>query len=452
MEKGSKRVKNAWAFYDWANSVYSLIITSAVFPLYYASATSKKELANHTERMVDGETVHYITFFGVEFVNTAITSYLYSFSFLVVAAMIPLLTGIADYSGKKRLFLRIFAYIGSLSCIALYFFDANQLELSLIPLFTASIGFWGSMVFYNSYLPEIASLDEQDKLSAKGYTLGYLGSVLLMILCMVLCMPFGFNQEWNLAFLLVGVWWLVGTQIVLSFLPENSAGQQPVPGKSMVLMGFVELQKVFRQLQKLKRLKRYQAAFFVYSMGVQTVMLMATFFGAKAINWPIDPETGEQDDSGLVVAILIIQLVAGIGAYFMAWLAKRMGNINVLKITVGLWALICLMAYVIHEPIEFYVLAGFVGFVMGGIQSMSRSTYSKFLPETKDHASFFSYFDVLEKLGIVIGAFLYGFIEDLTGSMRNSALVLTVFFVVGFILLTFVPKNETKVDDSIVEA
>lgn len=437
MEQGNKKIINAWAFYDWANSVYPLVITTAIFPKFY------EEVANHFTRTVNGAEVKYVNFLGFEFVNTTLISYVYSFSFLVVAAMIPLLSGIADYSGKKRTFLRVFAYIGSLSCMSLFFFDAEHLELSMIPVFMASIGFWGSLVFYNAYLPEIAAVEDQDRVSAKGFTLGYVGSVLLMVICLVAAM--GFGMPWKFSFVLVGVWWLLGTQIVISRLPSNPYNRKPEAGHNMFLMGFEELLKVFRQVSKLKRLKRFQVAFFVYSMGVQTVMLMAAFFGAKEINWPIDPETGVKDDSGLIVAILIIQLVAGVGAYVMSGLAKKIGNLNVLKITVALWVLICAAAYFIHSPLEFYVLAGLVGFVMGGIQSMSRSTYSKFLPPTKDHASFFSFYDVSEKLGIVIGAFLYGVIEDVTGSMRYSALVLTLFFVVGFILLTFVPKNETGI-------
>jgi MFS transporter, UMF1 family len=430
--KKQKRIVNAWAFYDWANSVYPLVITTAIFPLYYTAVTSgNKEMVGDFEADV-------VYFFGIRFVNTALYSYITAASFLVVAFASPILSGVADYIGNKRFFLSLFCYIGSSACIGLFFFDPGFLEFSMLLPFFASIGYWGSMVFYNAYLPEIAPPEEHDNISARGFTMGYVGSVLLLVANLVAIQAFGMPAKW--AFITVGIWWAGFAQITLIYLPDNPYNHQVKKKESLVKKGFLELQSVWKQLKNQIPLKRYLGAYFVYNMGVQTVMLMAILFSNKEIQWLINPETGQPDTAGLIIAVIIIQLLASVGAFVMSRLSKKVGNIMVLKVVVFLWILLCVFAYFIHTPTEFYLLAAFVGFVMGGIQSMSRSTYSKMLPQTEDHASYFSFYDVAEKVGIVLGTLAFGYIEDFTGSMRNSVLVLITFFVIGFILLQRVPK------------
>jgi len=427
LKKGDKKVIHAWAFYDWANSVYPLVITTAIFPMFYEAVTSQSDESG--ELITD-----MVMFFGYEFKNTELYSYVASLSFLVVSIISPILSGIADYSDSKKRFLQFFCYLGAVSCALLYFFDTNHLEWSMLPVFTASIGFWGSLVFYNAYLPEIADTNQHDKISAKGYSLGYIGSSILLIINLVMIMVFDLHPKYS--FLTVAVWWIGFSQYTYAKLPSHSFKEKAVSIK--FAKGFQELKKVWNQLSELKTLKRYLIAFFVYSMGVQTVMLMATLFGAKEINWG-----GDGAKTGLIVSVLIIQFIAIAGAYLFSWLSKKKGNLPSLSISIFIWIGICVTAYFIHEPLEFYLLAGIVGLVMGGIQSLSRSTYSKLLPETHDHASFFSFYDVLEKLGIVIGTFAYGLIEGLTGSMRNSVLVLIAFFIIGFFLLLMVPKQKS---------
>lgn len=433
MSKKNKQIINAWAFYDWANSVYPLVITTAIFPLYYASVTSgNREIVGDVEADV-------VYFFGIRFINTALYSFVTSASFLVVAIISPLLSGIADYSGNKRFFLSLFCYLGSISCALLYFFDAGALEFSMLFPFFASIGYWGSMVFYNAYLPEIAPPKFHDKISARGFTMGYIGSVLLLVGNLIAIQVGGMPAKF--AFISVGIWWAGFAQITLRYLPKNPYHHQVKPKDNLLKKGFLELQKVWKQLKKQLALKRFLAAYFVYNMGVQTVMLMAILFANKEINWPLKAD-GNPDNSGLIIAVILIQLIASVGAFVMSRMSKKIGNIMVLKIVVFLWILLCVFAYFIHTPTEFYMLAAFVGFVMGGIQSMSRSTYAKLLPKTEDHASYFSFYDVAEKIGIVLGTFAFGYIEDFTGSMRNSVLVLIVFFMVGFLLLQAIPKQK----------
>jgi len=425
----SKKVENAWAFYDLANSSYPLVITSAILPIYYGS------VAKHSTRIIDGKEVDYVQFFGAEFINTELYSYAFSFSFLIVALISPILSGIADYSAAKKKFLKFFCYLGGLSCMSMIFFSMDRFELSMLSVILASVGFWGSLVFYNAFLPEIAPPEEHDRVSAKGFAMGYVGSVVLLILNLIAIQAFDMNPKY--AFFTVGIWWIGFAQVTYYFLPEGSIKKSH--NGNILTKGYQELNKVWKEFMGIKRLNRYLTAYFVFSMGVQTVMLMAAVFGDREINWP------EGDRSGMLISILIIQLIASVGAYFFAWLSKKTHNLFVLRIIIFIWVFICMVAYFITEPVEFYSLAAGVGFVMGGVQSMARSTYSKMLPETKDHASYFSFFDVLEKIGIVLGTFLFGFIQGITGSMRDSVVSVVVFFILGFILLQFVPRIKKAV-------
>jgi len=415
-QKNDKKVIGAWTMYDWANSVYPLVITSAIFPIFYEASTNET-----------------VTFFGYEFVNTEIYSYIVSLSYMIVAILSPLLSGIADYSGSKKNYMRFFCYLGAISTISLFFFSADHLEWSMLSILLAGIGFSGSLVFYNAYLPEIATVDLHDKVSAKGFARGYIGSSLLLIACLIMIQIFKMDAAYS--FVVTGIWWIGFAQITFKGLPSNINNRKPAENK--LIKGFSELKKVWKQMAGNKSLKRYLASFFVYSMGVQTIMLMAVFFGTKEIDWP----EGEME-TGLIISILVIQFIAVAGAYLMAYVSKKIGNIKTLGIVVFIWALICIVAYAfVYTPIHFYLIAATIGFVMGGIQSLSRSTYSKLLPETEDHASYFSFYDVLEKMGIVIGTFFFGFIEGMF-SIRESVLMLIVFFIVGFLLLLRVPKTE----------
>ncbi|MEO2071729.1 MAG: MFS transporter [Zunongwangia sp.] len=433
LPKGSKKLLNAWAFYDWANSVYSLVISSAIFPIFYGALTIIRDAEGNNIN----DTVHFL---GFDFNNDALISYVTAAAFLVVSGLSPFLSGIADYVGNKKNFLKFFCYLGALSCIGLFWFNLENLWFGLLCYFLALIGFWSSLVFYNSYLPDIAFPEQQDKISAKGFSLGYIGSVILLILCLLMILKydmFGFEDEGlptRLSFVLTGIWWIGFSQYTYYYLPKGTKKAKLT--KNVLFNGFKELRKIWSSLNHNLQLKRYLGAFFVYSMAVQTIMLIATYFGIKELNW------GEQDaTTGLIVSILLIQLVAVLGATLTSRIAAKIGNIKTLIFINIIWALICVYAYFITTPNQFYVAAASVGLVMGGIQSLSRSTYSKMLPENAiDTASYFSFYDVSEKIGIVIGMFMYGLIAQLTGSIRNSILFLIIFFIGGIILLIRVPK------------
>lgn len=432
--KGSNKLLNAWAFYDWANSVYSLVIASAIFPIFY-------------QALFKSAGVTTVTIFGGAIRSTPLISYTTAAAFLLVALISPLLSGIADYVGNKKNFMKFFCYLGALSCIGLYFFSIENIHISLLFYFGGLVGFWGSLVFYNSYLPDVAFPEQQDRVSARGYSFGYIGSVVLLLFNLGMVMfpeVFGFGEggeasmkamRWS--FVSVGIWWIIFSQYSFYFLPKGNKSRKKVNTK-ILLNGFRELKTVYNSLSENIQLKRYLSAFFVYSMAVQTVMLVATYFGEQEIAWGDD----NAKTMGLIVSILIIQLVAVGGAILTSRASEKYGNIPVLIVINIIWVGICIIAFFIETPVQFYMTAGVVGLVMGGIQSLSRSTYSKFLPETQDTTSYFSFYDVAEKIGIVIGMLIYGFIDQITGSMRNSILFLVIFFMTGVILLLRVPRNK----------
>jgi UMF1 family MFS transporter len=439
MQTAPKKVINGWAMYDWANSAYNLVITSTIFPAYFVAITSSG----------NGNGQHKVSFFGREFVNTALMDYALSVVFLLVAFSSPILSSIADYRRNKKVYLRWFSFMGSAACLGLFFFTPDRIELGIIFFSIAALGYWASLVFYNSYLPDIAAPEDQDRISAKGFALGYVGSVLLQIICFILILNpgileslFGFDASDKtlgprFSFLLVGLWWFGFAQFTLRVLPLSSKAERKAK-KHVLVNGFHELQLVWKQLKQMAVLKRFLLSFFLYNMGVQTVMLVAAGFGKKEI-FP-NPE----DEPKLLITIILIQLVAIIGAIGLSRLSKKIGNMWVLIIAVSIWIMVCIAGYYVQTQTQFYILAACVGLVMGGIQSMSRSTYSKLLPPTQDTTSFFSFYDVTEKIAIVIGIFTFGYLEELTGSMRNSIIALGIFFVLGLIALFYTKKAYDK--------
>jgi UMF1 family MFS transporter len=434
MQTASKKVINGWAMYDWANSAYNLVITSTIFPEYFQAIAVDNKAVSKTS----------VTFLGRHFENTSLYNYSLAFAMLIVSIISPLLSSIADYKGNKKSFMNFFLTLGSLACAGMFFFDKNTLTLGIVSIIIACIGFWASIVFYNSFLPEIAAPEDRDRVSARGFAYGYVGSVLLQIICFVFVFKpglIGGNEDstiqYRLSFLLVGVWWWSFGQFSLRRLPKPIAAGDNNVKTQILSKGYKELRKVWGQLKQIPSLKRFLLAFFFYDMGVQTVMLSAALYGASELEIPT---------TNLIIAILIIQLIAIPGAYVISWLSSKIGNLRALMIVTAMWIIICYAAFLLPKKgiYEFYTLAIIVGFIMGGIQSLSRSTYSKLMPVTKDTASFFSFFDVTEKIATVIGTFSFGFFTELTGSQRSSVLALMVYFILGLLFLFYaaaVKKN-----------
>lgn len=434
MQTAAKKVINAWAMYDWANSAYNLVITSTIFPAYYDAITTTRDNA--------GQVIsHKINFLGSTFESASLYNYSLALAYLIIAVISPILSSIADYKGNKKKFMQFFCYMGGIFCCTMFWFTRDTLVLGIVSCILAAVGYCGSFVFYNSYLPEIAAEEDRDRVSAKGFVYGYVGSVLLQIVCFLFVLKpawFGIKDSSfpaRLSFLLVGIWWMGFAQITFLRLPKGTPAKQN-EANNIFTNGFIELKKVWVQVKSLSVLKRYLFAFLFYSMGVQTVMLAATLFGSQVL---------QLETSKLIACILIIQLVAIPGSYGMSRLSEVFGNLKVLMFVVFIWILICIAAYRINTEMQFYILAAIVGLVMGGIQSLSRSTYSKIMPETHDTASFFSFYDVTEKIAIVLGMFSFGFIQEITGNMRNSIIALIIFFFIGFIgLFLALQKQTTK--------
>ncbi len=429
MQKNQPVIVNAWCMYDWANSVHALVIVSSVFPVYF-SATAVSDSGSP-----------FIDFFGFTVKNSVLFSYSVSVAFLIVALMIPFCTAVADYLGKRKFFMKLFCYFGALSCGFLYFFTRDTVEMSLIAFVMSLIGWSGSIVFYNSFLPLIATENNFDRYSARGFSWGYIGSVLLMVFNLTMILSpasYGITDPGmpaRISFMTVGIWWVLFAQIPFYYLPQDAPARLITVGsKGWLFNGFRQLKKVFGELKGQKHLGRFLTAFFVCNMGVQTVMYVATIFGSNELKLPAQ---------SLIITVILIQLVGIGGSYLFSYFSSLWGNIYALMVGIAVWVGICICAYYVNSQNQFYMLAAAVGMVMGGMQSLNRSTYSKLIPDdTGDTASYFSYYDVTEKTSLVIGTFLFGFVEQMTGSMRNSVLVLTLIFILGFVLLSRIPSQK----------
>jgi UMF1 family MFS transporter len=428
--KGDKRIVHGWVMYDWANSVYQLTIASAIFPIYFNTVT----------RSGDN---FIISFFGAPVINTVLYSWSIAAAYLLVAIGSPMFSSMADYTGRRRGFMRAFTLLGATACGALFFFNENTIELGIIAFTLGTIGYGGSIVFYNSFLPVIAEPEDQDRISARGYSMGYLGGVVLLLFNLLMIMKpglFGMAADSSLpariSFVTVFVWWIAFSQITFNRLPKYTFRKRK-ERDSVLTNGYRELRQVFNHIRASFKLSMFLTGFFFLMMGVLTTMFMAATYGEKEIGLKADV---------LIPTILVIQLVGMLGAWMFARISEKIGNLRALMITIVVWTLICIGAYFITNTIQFVIAALFIGLVMGGSQSLARSTYSKMLPpDTTDHTSFFSFYDVMEKLATVAGTFSFGVIEALTGSMRFSVLAITLFFILSLVFM-FLLFHRTRIE------
>ncbi|HMP30574.1 MAG TPA: MFS transporter, partial [Saprospiraceae bacterium] len=284
--------------------------------------------------------------------------------------------------------------------------------------------------FYDSYLPIIATEDQYDRISARGYTYGYVGSVLLLLFILFMIeQPQFFGMEKStlqsrIGFVLVGLWWLTFAQYTFRRMPKDL--KLPI-NDTMFKRGYSEVKKVFDEALAFRDLKRFLFSFFCFMAGVQTVVYVATVFADTELNM----STGE-----LIMTVMLIQLLGIAGAILFSRVSEKYGNRNALLIQIVVWFFVCIAAYFCQDKYQFYGIAAAVGMVMGGIQALARASYSKLIPtSTKDFTSYFSLYDVVYKVAIVIGTFLFGFVNQLTDSMRYSALTLALLFFFGFVFL-----------------
>lgn len=427
----NKKAVRGWAFYDWANSVYALAITTAILPIYYNGVSHSNKVLVREE---DSNAI--VSFFGFELPSSSLYSYALSFAYLIIAFLSPILGGIADYSGIKKKFMMFFCAMGAFSSAGLFFFTPENYELGIIFFMLAAIGFAGGNIFNDAFLPEITTPDNYDRVSAFGFSLGYIGSTIQLIISLVLIMnfkAFGFEDSSSATrwmFIFVGIWWIGFAQITFFSLKETKPEKKT---ENILTKGWEELRKVLKQIRANSNVKLFLIAFLFFNMGIQTVMMMATLFGTDELKL-------ESDE--LIIAMLVIQLVAIGGSYLFSKLSAKLGNIQALGIGMVIWIIICVVAYFIQTNIQYYALGFLVGMVMGGVQSLSRGTFSKLIPEeSHDNASFFSFFSITDKISIVLGLFVFGWINQLMGNMRYSILALIAFFIIGGTLLIILNKR-----------
>lgn len=425
LQKNDKKIINGWAMFDWANSAYALVVSTAVFPPFYASIAPDN--VNVAGRSIDSNSLY---------------SFSVSLAFILMALLVPALSGVADYSGRRKWFLKFFTLIGASSCILLFFFQSEtDVFLGITAFVIGTIGFGAGIVFYNAYLPEIATEDKYDDVSAKGYAFGYIGSVILLLIVLLMISFYdkiGLSSEAmaiRMGFVLVGVWWLSFASVTFKVLPRDSKSGF---NSALFRKGFQELKSVYLIITASKYITRFLAAYFFYIAGVNVIIYLASIFAKDELGF---------ESSQLIILILLLQFLATIGAYFFAWVSDKRGNKISLLIQIAVWIFICFFAYLTHSIIHFYILAAFVGLVFGGIQSLSRSSYAKFIDDREiPLTSFYSFYDVLTKLAVVGGTLTFGLVNQLTGNMRNSILALSFFFVIGALLLLSVRFDEEPSD------
>ncbi len=416
---------NGWAFFDWANSAYALVITVAIFPGYFLQVTNPE-----------------LTILGLKMSNSTLYAWSISLAYLIIALLSPILSGIADYGGKRKAFLRFFTLLGALACMSLLFFNAKTLWVGVTGFILATIGFAGGIVFYNSFLPIIATEDRYDDVSAKGFSYGFFGSVILLIINLIIIMNytwFGFSEGLKAvptAFVLVGLWWIGFSQIPLKRLPEDRPGKLNLNNQSLLSKGYKEVKKAASVIQKDSNTVWFLTAFFCYNSGVQAVLFLASTFAEKELHF---------NTQKLIFLVLILQIVAIGGAWSSAKLSGKKGNKYSLMLMLFIWTIVCVLGYNVKTGLDFYALAAAVGLVMGGTQALSRATYAKFLPEnTQDTASYFSFYDVMDKVSTVMGTLIFGIVEQITGNMRYSILAMGILFVVSLLVMQWVKIKRMK--------
>ncbi len=399
--------------FDWANSAYALVISTAIFPPFFEAMTTPN-----------------ISFLGGSIKNTALFSFSISFSYLILALLNPVLAGIADGGGKRKYFLKLFTTLGAVACMSLFFFKTSSyVWWGTLGFVLATVGFTSGTVFYNAYLPEIVTEDRYDQVSAKGFAYGYIGSVILLIAILIMItFPEWFGMEKSflqprIGFLLVGIWWIGFAQYSFLKLP---ADQKTLSISNPIQKGFSQLKSAFIKIKKNSNVQKFLASFFFYMAGLNTVVYLATIFAKKELGI---------GTSELIVTVLVIQLVGIAGAYLFANISDKRGNKMALMIMIIIWMVVCAVGFFVTGTYFFYGLSAGVGLVMGGTQAVSRSTFAKMIGDRGNEInSLFSLYDSVKNVAIVSGTLVFGIVDQLIG-MRYSILSLSFFFLIALLFL-----------------
>ncbi len=408
-----EKTEKSWMMYDWANSAYSVVITTAIFPIYFKSVATEQ---------------------GVEAVNsTAYLAYTVSIATLILAILGPILGAVANYEGmKKKLFFTFFT-IGSASTFSLALVPSdNWLLLLILYIFTA-VGFHGANIFYDSFLVDVTTYERMDYISAKGFGLGYIGSTIPFLVSIIIIISA--QMEWislststasRLAFIITALWWATFTIPMLRHVTQQSG--LPKPPK-VVKASFQTTLSTLKQIPQYRHVFIFLIAYFFYIDGVGTIIAMSTAYGTD-LN--ISATT-------LLIVLFVTQLVAAPFAILYGRLAKKYGPKRMLYVGISVYIIVCIYAFFLKTALDFWILAMLVATSQGGIQSLSRSYFAQLIPKEKA-SEFFGFYNIFGKFASIMGPLLVAMTAQLTGSTAYGVFSLVILFIVGGILLRFVPN------------
>ncbi len=437
LPRNDKREILGWAMYDWANSAFSTTVGTVFLAPYILSLASEAGKA-----FADG----YPRLWGIPVAPASFFSYCVSISVLMQVLFLPILGAIADYSHVRKLMMRIFATAGALFTVMLFAVSGDLWWLGGLLFILANLAFGASIVFYNAYLPDIASSDQRDRVSSFGWAMGYLGDGLLLALNLAfytlhgkLGVPTDLAIRINLAS--AGLWWLLFSFITWARLRPRRA-RRPLPeGETYTSIGFKELRATIRSLRSFPETLKFLGAYFLYNDGIQTVISVSSTFAAA----PLVIGGLQMDLSTLTIVILIIQFTAFFGALFWGRLAGWIGAKRSIIVSLAIWAAVVIYAYLglkgESRVLEFTLLGVVIALVLGGSQAISRSLFAQMIPLGKE-AEFYSFYEVSDKGTSWLGPLLFGLVNQLSGNLRPAILSLIFFFVAGLAALPFV--NEKK--------
>ena len=423
-----KRDIFGWAMYDFANSAFATTILAVIFNQYFATVVAGGDKG--------------VELFGFRLHGASFFTFTVSVSMAISAVFSPFLGAVADASGSKKRFLMVFCYGGVLFTSLLYFIHAGDYWMGAVIFIIANIGFAEGNVFYNAFLPEISSKQNIGRISGLGWALGYIGGGLLLAINLIMLkypdwlgFPVGYFSVQD-CFLSVALWWLIFSLPTFLFLKERVQESVPPLEKSYFKEGYRRLQHTFRRIKTFRELTKFLVAFLIYNDGIETVIVMASIFGADVLGM----ETGE-----IILFFLMIQGIAFFGSLIFGFLADAIGNKRTVMISLGIWSLVVIWAFrlgIVWDPkTEYWILGVLAALVMGGSQAASRSLQGIFTPDANS-AEFFAFFGVSGKFASVFGPLIYGILIAITGSVQSGILSVLLFFIAGMALLWTV--NEKK--------
>ncbi|KML30012.1 MFS transporter [Rossellomorea marisflavi] len=423
MKKFTKE-ENSWILYDWANSAYSIIISTAVFPLFFKAAATSAGVSS-----VD---------------STAYLGYTIAIATFILAMLGPILGTIADYEGYKKKFFTFFFTLGIIFTASLAFIPGEQWILLLIFYTVSTVGFAGANVFYDAFLTDVTSEDRMDRVSARGYGLGYIGSTIPFIIAIAIIVltqsqviPIAVDTASGIAFVITAIWWGIFTIPLLKHVKQHYFIKRE---KNPVAKSFKRLGKTFKEIRKYRALFLFLLAYFFYIDGVGTIITMSTAYGSDL----------GITSTNLLIILFVTQVVAGPFSILYGRLSEKFTGKKMLYAGIIVYIGVCIYAYFLETTLDFWILAMLVASSQGGIQALSRSYFAKMVPK-KNANEFFGFYNIFGKFASIMGPLLVAVTSQVTGQSNSGVFSLVILFVIGIVILAFVPEpKEESVDRSAI--